>query len=61
MKAVPGIYENGRIDFPFTFPDYFGPICVLVVFPGPCDETMSQNGFICEEYEDDDVYDDIPF
>lgn len=40
MRAVPGIYHEGRITFPMSVPHHVGPVCVLVVFPGPCDETL---------------------
>ena len=33
MRAMHAIYENGRVTFSFMYPDYDGPVGVLVVFP----------------------------
>ena len=33
MRALPAIYENGRVTFQFTYPEYEGPVSVLVIFP----------------------------
>ncbi len=37
MKALPAIFERGRIMFPFDFPAYEGPVSVIVVFPDTVD------------------------
>ncbi len=33
MKALQAIYQNGQIDFLFTFPETQGPVNILVIFP----------------------------
>lgn len=33
MRAVPAIFDNGRIFFSFCLPHYEGPVSVLVIFP----------------------------
>lgn len=33
MKAIPAIYLDGSVQFTMEFPDYLGPVSVLVVFP----------------------------
>ncbi len=33
MQAIHAIYENGRVAFSFDYPDYEGPVAVLVIFP----------------------------
>ena len=33
MRAIPAIYENGRVFFQYTYPDAEGPVAVLVIFP----------------------------
>ena len=33
MRALHAIYEDGKIHFTFQFPDYQGPVAVLVIFP----------------------------
>ncbi len=49
MKALQAIYENGQIDFLFTFPDTTGPVHVLVVFPDPEPSEEREDPFIWEE------------
>lgn len=34
MIAREGIYEDGKVFFPFNFPDTDGPVQVMVIFPG---------------------------
>ena len=33
MRAIHAIYENGRVQFSFSYPDYQGPVSILVIFP----------------------------
>lgn len=33
MKAMQAIYQDGKVFFPFTFPETEGPVQVLVIFP----------------------------
>lgn len=70
MHALPGIYQDGQISFPYDLPDYIGPVCVLVIFPGPIGEIHPPDSMVVETYDaapplprevfdlDDD---DIPF
>jgi len=34
MRAVPALYQDGRVFFHFDYPEYEGPVSVLVIFPG---------------------------
>lgn len=34
MQAIQGVFDEGRVSFPFCYPEYEGPLVVLVVFPG---------------------------
>jgi len=38
MKAIPAIYEHGKIFFQFSYPDTEGPVTVLVIFPPEVEE-----------------------
>ncbi|MDJ0837083.1 MAG: hypothetical protein QNK37_11245 [Acidobacteriota bacterium] len=33
MEAIHGIYEEGRVNFHYTYPETEGPVAVVVVFP----------------------------
>ena len=34
MRAIQAIFEDGRVFFPFHYPEFEGPVSVLVIFPG---------------------------
>ena len=52
MRALPAIYEQGRIMFPFDFPEYEGPVSVLVVFPSELEHY---------EHEPEECDDELPW
>ena len=56
MKALHGIYQNGQIDFLFSFPDHPGPVNVLVIFPDEETHTWPEPGPLFDE-EDGEIKD----
>ncbi len=40
MRAVTAIFEDGKIHFPFDYPDREGPVLVLVIFPDEMPEAL---------------------
>ena len=38
MRAIPAVYIDGKVDFTFSYPNYEGPVRILVIFPTERDE-----------------------
>ena len=49
MKAIPAIYEGGRIFFPLHHPDYEGPVRVMVIFPQAEEDLADMIDDLCDE------------
>ncbi len=47
MRVIHAIYDEGNISFPFTFPEYAGPVAVIVVFPGAEEEVKEDPDCLC--------------
>jgi len=58
MKALPAIYEGGRVTFPFHYPDFEGPVHIMVIFPSE-EEDLEELGEELAD-DDDDGYATIP-
>jgi len=51
MKPIPAIYEDGSIFFGFQYPEYFGPVSVLVIFPEANDLEYFEDYIEAEELD----------
>lgn len=56
MRCVPAIFHNGHVDFPFSCPDYPGPVAILIMFPGPGEDgEITEQSLSAPSNEEDEL------
>ena len=61
MRAVPAIYDDGRVSFSFHYPNYEGPVAIIVIFPDERDYDLEyQDPPDLEPPDSEAVEEDIP-